>query len=54
MARGIYKFSSIRVAALVMQTTVVMIVLHSLVILLWAAFHRCVVSLMGACLLLLG
>ena len=40
MARGIYKFGSIRAAALVMQTTVAMIVLHSLVILLWAGFYR--------------
>ncbi len=48
MARGIYTFGSIRAAALVMQTTVVMIVLHSLVILLWAGFYRCVVSHHGS------
>jgi hypothetical protein len=40
MARGIYQLGSIRAAALVMQTTVAMIVLHSLVILLWAGFYR--------------
>jgi hypothetical protein len=40
MARDIYAFGSIRAAALVVQTTVAMIVLHSLVILLWAGFYR--------------
>ena len=40
MTRGIYTFGSIRAAVLVMQTTVMMIVLHSLVILLWAGFYR--------------
>ena len=40
MARGIYTFGSIRAAALVMQTTEAMIVLHTLVILLWAGFYR--------------
>jgi voltage-gated potassium channel len=40
MARGIYTFGSIRAAALVMQSTVAMIVLHGLVILLWAGFYR--------------
>ena len=40
MARGIYRFGSIRAAALVMQTTVAMIVLHTLGILLWAGFYR--------------
>ena len=40
MARGIYTFGSVRAAAVVMQATVAMIVLHSLVILLWAAFYR--------------
>ena len=39
-ARGIYTFGSIRAAALVMQTAVAMIFLHSLVILLWAGFYR--------------
>ena len=40
MARGIYRFGSIRAAALVMQTTMAMIVLHTLGILLWAGFYR--------------
>ena len=40
MARGIYRFGSIRAAVLVMQTTVAMIALHTLVILLWAGFYR--------------
>ena len=40
LARGIYNFGSIRAAGLVVQTTVAMIVLHTLVILLWAGFYR--------------
>ena len=40
MARGIYTFGSIRAAALVMQTAVAMIVLHTLAIILWAGFYR--------------
>jgi len=40
MARGIYTFGSIRAAALVVQATMAMIVLHTLVILLWAGFYR--------------
>jgi voltage-gated potassium channel len=40
MTRGIYTFGSIRAAALVMQSVVAMIVIHSLVILLWAGFYR--------------
>jgi voltage-gated potassium channel len=40
MARGIYTFGSIRAAALVVQTTIAMIILHGLVILLWAGFYR--------------
>ena len=40
MARGIYTFGSIRAAALVVQATMAMIVLHGLVILLWAGFYR--------------
>ena len=40
LAHGIYTFGSIRAAALVVQTTVAMIVLHTLVILLWAGFYR--------------
>ena len=40
MARGIYTFGSIRAAALVVQTTMAMMVLHGVVILLWAGFYR--------------
>ena len=40
MVRGIYTFGSIRAAALVVQTTMAMMVLHGLVILLWAGFYR--------------
>jgi voltage-gated potassium channel len=40
MTHGIYKFGSVRAAALVVQTTMAMMVLHGLVILLWAGFYR--------------
>ena len=40
MARGIYTLGSIRAAALLMQTTMAMMVLHGVVILLWAGFYR--------------
>ncbi|HZP23665.1 MAG TPA: potassium channel family protein [Terriglobales bacterium] len=40
MVRGIYRFGSVRAAALVVQTTIAMMVLHGLVILLWAGFYR--------------
>ena len=40
MVRGIYTFGSIRAAALVVQTTMAMMVLHGVVIFLWAGFYR--------------
>ena len=40
MSRGIYTFGSIRAAALVVQATVAMIILHGLMILVWASFYR--------------
>ena len=39
-ARDIYRLGSVRSAALVVQSTVAIIILHGLVILLWASFYR--------------
>jgi hypothetical protein len=39
-ARKIYRLGPIRSAALVVRTTVAIIILHGLVILLWAGFYR--------------
>ena len=39
-AQDIYKLSAIRAAALVVKSTVAIIVLHGLVILLWATLYR--------------
>ena len=55
MARGIYTFGSIRAAALVMQTTVAMIVLHSTSdSLVGRLLPFALLPIVGACLLLLG
>ena len=40
VARDIYTFGPIRSGALVIQSTVALIVLHGVVVLLWAAFYR--------------
>jgi voltage-gated potassium channel len=39
-ARDIYRLGPVRSAALVVQSTVAIIILHGLVILLWASFYR--------------
>jgi voltage-gated potassium channel len=39
-ARDLYRLGPIRSATLVVQTTVAIIILHGLVILLWASFYR--------------
>jgi voltage-gated potassium channel len=39
-AKGVHGFAPVRVAILVVQSTIAIIILHGLVILLWASFYR--------------